>query len=64
MYHDVQDAFLELIKHCSHVYHGTGQVEISFPEELWNRFEQEFNLCFTDQEDDSFFEQWQEPLED
>lgn len=63
-FHDVQEAFVELIQNCSHVYHGTGHTEISFPAELWDQFEQEFNLCFREAEEDPFFEQWQEPLED
>jgi hypothetical protein len=62
MFHDLKDSFLELIKNGSHTYYGNAGVHISFPEELWERFEQEFNLCFQEEEEDPFFERWQDPL--
>lgn len=59
MFHDLKEAYREMMKNCKHGVdnHGTN---IVFPEELFKRFEQEWAVCFVDEEDDVMFQKWQD----
>lgn len=59
MFHDLQTAYKEMLKKASHIVDRDG-IHISFPEDLFARFEQEYNLCFVEPEDDVMFRSWQE----
>lgn len=59
MFHDLKVAYNEMLKKATHIADNDG-VHISFPEELFARFEQEYNLCFVEPEDDVMFRSWQE----
>jgi len=52
-----------MLKKASHLADNDG-VHICFPEELFARFEQEYNLCFVEEEDDHLFRSWQENYEE
>lgn len=58
MFHDFQKAYREMLKNASHIVDRDG-IHISFPEGLFARFEQEYNLCFVEPEDDVMFRSWQ-----
>jgi len=47
-----------MLKNASHIVDRDG-IHISFPEGLFARFEQEYNLCFVEPEDDVMFRNWQ-----
>lgn len=59
MFHDLKAAYKEMLKSASHIVDRNG-THISFPESLFERFEQEYNLCFVEPEDDVMFRSWQE----
>lgn len=59
MFHDLKAAYREMLKKATHIADNDG-VHISFPEDLFARFEQEYNLCFVEPEDDVMFRSWQE----
>lgn len=63
MFHDLKLAYKEMLKKASHIVDNDG-VHISFPEDLFARFEQEYNLCFIDPEDDHLFRSWQDNFEE
>jgi hypothetical protein len=63
MFHDLKNAYQEMLKKASHIVDNDG-VHISFPEELFSKFEQEYNLCFVEPEDDHLFRSWQENYEE
>jgi hypothetical protein len=63
MFHDLKNAYQEMLKKASHLADNDG-VHICFPEELFARFEQEYNLCFVEEEDDHLFRSWQENYEE
>ena len=63
MFHDLKEAYTDLLKSASHIVDTDG-VHISFPEKAFARFEQEYNLCFVEPEDDHLFKSWQENHED
>lgn len=52
-----------MLKHASHIVDDSG-LHISFPEDLFARFEQEYNLCFVEPEDDVSFRSWQNNYEE
>lgn len=59
MFHDLKEAYQEMLKKCTHVVDDNG-VHITFPEELFSVFEQEFRVCFIEEEDDVMFQKWQD----
>tara|TARA_B100002019_G_scaffold131528_1_gene112984 strand:- start:975 stop:1178 length:204 start_codon:yes stop_codon:yes gene_type:complete len=63
MFHDLKNAYREMLKKASHIVDNDG-VHISFPEEEFSKFEQEYNLCFVEPEDDHLFKSWQENYEE
>lgn len=58
MFHDLKDAWKEVLKNASHIVYGD-EVSISIPADVFGLFEQEFNICFVEQEDDTMFKVWQ-----
>jgi hypothetical protein len=62
MFHDLKDAFSKMMIACSHATDSRGS-SISFPEELFDRFEQEYKICFVEEEDDVAFQGWQDEYE-
>lgn len=63
MFHDLKNAYQEMLKKASHIVDSDG-IHISFPEEEFSKFEQEYNLCFVEPEDDHLFKSWQENYEE
>jgi len=63
MFHDLKNAYKEMLKRATHIVDNDG-VHISFPEDLFARFEQEYNLCFIEPEDDYLFRNWQDNYEE
>lgn len=59
MFHDLKESFENLLKNCSHISTSQG-VHIVFPERLFADFEQEFNICFVEPEDDEQYQLWSE----
>lgn len=59
MFHDLKNSWGEILQNYSYIIDNNG-VHISFPMHLFNRFEQEFNLCFVKIEDDVSFKSWQD----
>jgi hypothetical protein len=58
MFHDLKDAWKEVLKNATHIVYGD-EVTISIPADVFALFEQEFNICFVDPEDDAMFKAWQ-----
>ena len=52
-----------MLKKASHIVDRDG-IHISFPAEEFSKFEQEYNLCFVEPEDDHLFRSWQENYEE
>lgn len=63
MFHDLKNAYREMLKKASHIVDRDG-VHISFPAEEFSKFEQEYNLCFVEPEDDHLFQSWQDNYEE
>jgi len=67
MFNDLKDAYQEMMKSCSHIVDESttshNGIHIAFPEDLFNKFEQEYKLCFVEEEDDVAFQGWQDKLE-
>jgi hypothetical protein len=63
MFHDLKNAYREMLKKASHIVDRDG-VHISFPTEEFSKFEQEYNLCFVEPEDDHLFRSWQDNYEE
>lgn len=63
MFHDLKNAYKEMLKRATHIANSDG-VHISFPSDLFERFEQEYNLCFVEQGDDHLFKSWQNNYEE
>ena len=59
MFKDLHAAYREMLKKATHIADSDG-VHITFPEDLFHRFEKEYNLCFVNPEDDRGFKNWQE----
>jgi len=63
VFHDLKAAFTAMMLSCSHTTDSRG-ASISFSAELFNKFEQEYNLCFVEEEDDVSFQGWKDSYED
>jgi hypothetical protein len=59
MFHDLKNAYQEMLNKASRIVDNDG-IHISFPEHLFSKFEQEYNLCFVEPEDDVTFRSWQD----
>ena len=58
MFYDLKDAYQKMIKEATYIA-DDGGIHITFPQHLFDQFEQEFNLSFLDEEDDIHFKLWQ-----
>tara|TARA_B110001454_G_C12371209_1_gene288519 strand:+ start:110 stop:295 length:186 start_codon:yes stop_codon:yes gene_type:complete len=58
MLSDLKDAYEEMMKKSTYIADDNG-LHITFPQHLFDRFEQEFNLSFTKEEEDINFRLWQ-----
>ena len=59
MFYDLKDAWQEMLKKASYIADDSG-IHITFPQHLFDRVEQEFNICFIEEDDDIHFKLWQE----
>jgi hypothetical protein len=59
MFLNLTEAWIEMLKNCTHIADDEG-VHISFPVHFFDRFEQEFNVCFVEPDDDFTFDSWQD----
>lgn len=60
MFHDLKDAWKEMLAYCVHTVDQNG-IHVSFPEKVFYNFEQEFNICFVEPEEDVSFQNWLSP---
>ena len=51
MFKDLKDAWGKMQQNFTMIADTDG-VHISFPEHMFRQFEQEFNICFVEEEDD------------
>jgi ribonucleotide reductase beta subunit family protein with ferritin-like domain len=58
MFYDLKSAYQSMVKKATYIVDDNG-IHITFPQHLFDRFEQEFNLSFLDEEDDIHFKLWQ-----
>ena len=58
MFEDLKNAFEKMLKNCSHISTSQG-VHIVFPENIFSEFEQEFNICFVEEEEDQDWQRYQ-----
>jgi len=58
MFHGLKDAWNEMLEKSGYIADDNG-VHITFPQHLFDRVEQEFNLCFIEQDEDIHFKLWQ-----
>tara|TARA_Y100001938_G_scaffold38322_1_gene52843 strand:- start:579 stop:785 length:207 start_codon:yes stop_codon:yes gene_type:complete len=58
MFYDLKDAWQEMLKKASYIADDKG-ISISFPQHLFDRVEQEFNICFIEEDEDIHFKLWQ-----
>lgn len=63
MFHDLKLAYKQMLKKATHIVDNDG-IHISFPEDVFAKFEQEYNLCFIEPEDDHLFRGWQDNYEE
>ncbi len=63
MFHELYAQYQRLMAGAVHTINGN-QITISFTVEEWEKFEQEFNLCFVDEDEDVMFKHWQDSLEE
>ncbi len=61
MFHDLKEAWSNMLNNSMSVSDNQG-LHISFPEHLFKTFEQEFNICFVDEEDDVEWRVWQNDI--
>ena len=51
MFYGLKDAWQEMLKKASYIADDNG-IHISFPQHLFDKVEQEFNICFVDEDED------------
>jgi len=59
MFDDLKDAYKEMLKKATFIADDNG-VHITFPQHLFDRFDQEFNICFVEADEDVDFKLWQD----
>ena len=59
VFKDLKDAWNKMQQNFTMIADTDG-VHISFPEHMFRQFEQEFNICFVEEEDDVEFQQWKD----
>lgn len=62
MFKDLKSAWINMIKRCTMIADQDG-LHVVIPNHIFERFEQEFNLCFVDEKDDKSFQAWQDKHE-
>ena len=63
MFYGLKDAWQEMLKKTSYIADDDG-VHILFPQHLFDKVEQEFNLCFVEEDEDIHFKLWQKEADD
>jgi ribonucleotide reductase beta subunit family protein with ferritin-like domain len=63
MFYDLKDAWENMLKKASYIADDSG-IHITFPQHLFDRLEQEFNICFIEEDEDIHFKLWQNEDED
>jgi len=63
MFYNLKEAWQEMLKKASYIADDSG-IHITFPHHLFDRFEQEFNICFLEEDEDIHFKLWQNEDED
>ena len=63
MFYGLKDAWQEMLKKTSYIADDDG-VHILFPQHLFVKVEQEFNLCFVEEDEDIYFKLWQKEADD
>tara|TARA_R110000851_G_scaffold172960_2_gene319295 strand:+ start:799 stop:1011 length:213 start_codon:yes stop_codon:yes gene_type:complete len=63
MFYGLKDAWQEMLKKTSYIADDDG-VHILFPQHLFDKVEQEFNLCFVEEDEDIYFKLWQKEADD
>lgn len=63
MFNDLKKAWFKLSKKSSMLADSDG-LYVVIPNDVFERFEQEFNICFVEAEEDKSFKYWQEKYED
>lgn len=58
MFYDLKDAWEDMLKKATYIADDNG-VHITFPQHLFDRVEQEFNLNFVEEDEDIHFKLWQ-----
>jgi len=58
MFHDLKNAWKEILKNSIHIVHED-EVTVTIPADVFNIFEQEFNILFVELDDDASFKAWQ-----
>ena len=63
MFYDLKDAWEKMLKKATYIADDSG-IHITFPQHLFDRVEQEFNICFLEEDEDIHFKLWQNEDED
>jgi hypothetical protein len=59
MFQDFKNAFHEMVSQQSEISTSQGD-HVVFPKKLFDQFQQEFNICFVEPEDDQQYKLWVE----
>ncbi len=63
MFYDLKEAWNKMLKKATYIADDSG-IHITFPQHLFDRVEQEFNICFVEEEEDIHFKLWQDEDEE
>jgi len=63
MFYDLKEAWNKMLKKATYIADDSG-IHITFPQDLFDRVEQEFNICFIEEEEDIHFKLWQDEDEE
>ena len=63
MFDELKNAWIEMLKSQSCIV-SNQEMNIVIPDDVFERFEREFNLCFVEPENDVEFQAWTDRLED
>lgn len=65
MFHDLKRAWRDMITQIGFIATDRDdEVLVSFPRKVFDRFEQEFSLCFIEEDDDNLFKMWQDSYDE
>ena len=59
MFYDLKEAWDNMLKKASYIADDNG-IHITFPQHLFDRVEQEFNINFLEEDEDIHFKLWQD----